>query len=88
MLVRVIERPQLAGALLLMGLSGPQVAEGQARWRDLVVTLGGSFEGYTGNFSAVALAVVDSTDHATAAVGEVGVRGALALYEVVLQNGH
>ncbi len=56
-------------------------AEAQVRWRDLVVTMGGSMERYTGNFSAVTVPVVDSTDHATASVAEVGVRGSLLLLE-------
>jgi hypothetical protein len=53
----------------------------QVQWRDLVLTLGGSVERYSGNFSAVTVPIVDSTDHATAAVGEVGIRGTLALIE-------
>lgn len=55
--------------------------EGQVRWNDLVITLGGSGERYSGNFSAVTVPIVDSTDHATAAVGELGVRGSLYLLE-------
>jgi hypothetical protein len=57
----------------------PAPVRGQLVWRDLVFTMGGSVEGYSGNFSAVTQPIVDSTDHATAAVGEVGVRGTLAL---------
>ena len=59
----------------------PHQAAGQVRWSDLVFTMGGSAERYTGNFSAVTVAVVDSTDQATAAGGEVGVRGRLILLE-------
>lgn len=76
---------RLMGSLLLAALAGPLVApeavEGQARWRDLVFTVGGSVEGYSGNFPAVTYPVVDSTDHATAAVGEVGVRGLVDLLQ-------
>jgi hypothetical protein len=68
----------MTGLLLVLA---PSPAEGQARWRDLVVTVGGSVEGYTGNFSAVTIPVVDSTDDASAAVGEVAVRGLVALLE-------
>ena len=67
-------------AALLLPLS-PHQAAGQVRWSDLVFTMGGSAERYTGNFSAVTVAVVDSTDRATAAGGEVGVRGRLVLLE-------
>lgn len=70
----------LAAALACLYVA-PRGADAQSRWRDLVVTLGGSLEGYTGNFSAVAVPVVDSTERATAAVGEIGVRGSVALYE-------
>lgn len=66
----------LGVALLL-----PQNVAGQLRWSDLVITMGGSAERYTGNFSAVTVAVIDSTDHATAAGGEFGVRGGLILME-------
>jgi hypothetical protein len=53
----------------------PVAAYGQIQLRDLVVTLGGSVEGYSGNFSAVTVPIVDSAEHATAVVGELGVRG-------------
>ncbi len=73
-------------ARLLLGVAClavllPRPAAAQPAWRDLVVTVGGSVEGYSGNFSAVTVAVVDSTEQATAAVGEMGVRGVLALLE-------
>ena len=54
-------------------------AEAQIPFQDLVVTLGGSIETYSGNFSAVTVPVVDSSDHAVSAVGEVGARGSLFL---------
>ncbi len=59
----------------------PAAASAQVKWRDLVVTLGGSVEGYVGNFSAVTLPLVDSTDHATATVGEFGIRGTIDLLQ-------
>jgi hypothetical protein len=59
----------------------PQEADGQVRWEDLVFTIGSSVERFTGNFSAVTVAVVDSADQATAAGGEVGVRGRLILLD-------
>lgn len=57
----------------------PTAVAGQVRWRDLVLTVGGSAESYSGNFSAVTVPIVDSTDNAVAAVGEVGARGVLSL---------
>jgi hypothetical protein len=63
--------------LAVSGSAAP--AESQVRFRDLVVTLGGSAESYSGNFSAVTLPIVDSTEDATAAVGEVAVSGSLIL---------
>lgn len=55
-------------------------AGAQVQVRDLVFTMGGSIETYSGNFSAVTVPIVDSTDHATAAVAELGVRGAVDLF--------
>ena len=66
---------------VLASLLLPHHVAGQVRWSDLVFTMGGSAERYTGNFSAVSVAVVDSTDHASAAGGELGVRGRLVLLE-------
>lgn len=71
-------------ARLLAGVLGaaclvPRAGAAQVEWRDLVVTVGGSVERYVGNFSAVTLPLVDSTDHATATVGELGVRGTLQI---------
>ena len=74
-------RASALGALLSAALSLPGDASAQVKWRDLVVTLGGSVEGYVGNFSTVTLPLVDSTDHATATVGEVGVRGTVDLLQ-------
>jgi len=50
-------------------------ASAQSRWRDLVLTLGASAEGYSGNFSGVSTALPDSAERVTAAVGDVGLRG-------------
>jgi hypothetical protein len=47
----------------------------------LVFTGGLSAEGYRGNLPAVTLTAVDSTEEASAAVGEIGLRGALTLVE-------
>lgn len=69
----------LAAAVLSAGLAVP--ASGQVTWQDLVVTGGMSAEGYQGNLSAVTVPLVDSTDHASAAVGEFGVRGGLLLLD-------
>jgi len=54
-------------------------AGAQVELRDLVLTVGGSVEAYSGNFSAVTVPIVDSTEHATAAVGEFGIRGVVSL---------
>lgn len=67
--------PGLLGVQLLLAALLPAPAEGQMRWRDLVLTGGFAVEGYRGNFSAVTLPVVDSTDHASATAGEFGARG-------------
>lgn len=66
----------LAAMLLAAAPAGAQV-----QIRDLVISLGGSFEDYNGNLAAVTVPVVDSTDNASAAVGEVAARGALALFQ-------
>jgi len=66
-------------ALAVMGT--PTIVEAQVHWRDFVVTVGGSAEAYTGNFSAVTVPIVDSTETANAAVAEVGVSGSLWLLQ-------
>jgi len=73
--------PRILVAALLMASWTARPAAAQVRWQDLVVTMGGSVEGYSGNFSGVTTAVVDSADEVTAAVGEVGARGMLWLYQ-------
>lgn len=70
----------LALALVLFLLPGEAAAQ-RAMLRDLVFTAGASGERYEGNLPAVALAVVDSTERADAAVGELGVRGELRLLD-------
>jgi hypothetical protein len=60
---------------------GAMEAGAQVRWRDLVITMGGSVEGYSGNFSAFTGPLVDSAEHVVAVVGELGMRGALVLAE-------
>lgn len=62
-------------------LGAPRVVAAQGVLRDLVFTAGVSGERYEGNLPAVALPVVDSTERADAAVGELGVRGELRLAE-------
>lgn len=72
-------------AAALVALAAPAVAPAplaaQLRWIDLVVSAGASGEGYQGNLSSATVPVVDSTDHARAAVGDLGVQGALVLLE-------
>lgn len=78
--VRLAGRAAALFALAAAGVAGAaQPAASQVRVRDLVVNLGGSVEGYAGNFSAVTVSMVDSARSAVAAVGEVGVRGILTL---------
>lgn len=79
---------RLRFATLVVALTAlsPAAVDAQVRWQDLVLTMGGSAERYSGNFSAVTQPFVDSTEHANAAVGELGVRGVLALIENERQN--
>ena len=80
----LLDRALRALALVLVLGAPPWAATpaaAQLRWRDLVVTMGGSVEGYSGNFSAVTAPYVDSAGHVVAVVGEVGVRGAVLLAE-------
>ncbi len=74
----------LAGILLVGGLGGlslPVPVAGQIVWQDLVFTGGLSAEGYHGNLPAVTLTAVDSTEEASAAVGELGLRGLVTLLD-------
>lgn len=68
------------GAVTALALVAAPAAA-QVRIVDLVFTGGVSAEGYRGNFSAVSVQVVDSTNHASAAVGEFGLRGTVLLLE-------
>ncbi len=73
---------RLCPALIVaIGLTPPARAGAQVEVRDLVVTLGGSVEGYAGNFTAVGNPLVDKARHVVATVGEVGVRGRVSLLE-------
>jgi hypothetical protein len=69
----------------LLALSGTSAFStplaGQLNWRDLVFTGGLSAEGYRGNLPAVTLTAVDSTEEASAAVGEMGLRGSVVLLD-------
>ncbi len=69
----------LQATLLVAGLLLPVGAGAQVTWQDLVFTGGISAEGYRGNLAAVTVPAVDSTDAASAAVGEMGVRGSVSL---------
>ncbi len=70
--------------LFFMGLGFltgvPQGVRAQVTWQDLVFTGGSSVENYRGNLASVTATAVDSTDRASAAVGELGVRGILTLF--------
>lgn len=67
-------------ALALMGAATPASGHAQIRIRDLVITGGVAVEGYEGNLAAVTVPVVDSTEQATAGVGEFGLRTDIRLY--------
>lgn len=73
----------LVAATALFGVAAclPAHATAQVRWLDLVVSAGVSGEGYQGNLSSAAVPVVDSTDRARAAVGDLGVQGSLLLLD-------
>jgi hypothetical protein len=74
---------RLSVALLLLivggGSSQPAFASAQVVWQDLVFTGGLSVEGYWGNLPAITVTAVDSTEEASAVVGEFGIRGSVAL---------
>ncbi len=73
------------GGLLVLGFVGclgySKPIAGQNIWQDLVFTGGLSAEGYRGNLPAVTLTAVDSTEEASAAVGELGLRGLVTLLD-------
>ena len=79
-------RAATRSALSLLGSLGTLAlaaagAGAQLRVDDLVFTGGLAMEAYRGNFSAVTVAVVDSTDRAAAAVGQFGTFGRLNFLE-------
>lgn len=61
------------------GFAAPAVGNAQIRLIDFVITEGASLEGYLGNFSALTVPQIDSTERAVAGVGELTVRGILRL---------
>lgn len=77
--MRVGRRLLLVLLLSIRGLSWPGPVAAQVTWGDLVITGGVSAEGYRGNLPAVTVAAVDSTEAASAAVGEFGLRGDLVV---------
>jgi hypothetical protein len=75
-------RSTCARALLLGALAlAPLGVRAQSRVRDLELNGGLSVEAYRGNLAAASVSVVDSTDRAAAAIGELGARGTVALHE-------
>jgi len=68
-------------AFFAWGAGLPVGASAQAQVKEFVVTGGVAWEFFDGNFSAVTLPVVDSTEHAIAAVGEFGARTQLRLLD-------
>lgn len=71
----------IVAAALLLAACSARPAAAQVRWRELVLTMGGSVEGYSGNFAGVTTTVADSADDVIAAVAEVGARGTLWLFQ-------
>lgn len=70
--------------ILLVTMLGlrPQPVHGQIRWQDLVLTGGTAVESYRGNLPAVTISAVDSTEEASAVVGELGARGRLDFFNL------
>lgn len=77
--MRARYRLAVALAASLVGAGPILPASAQVTWQDLVFTGGVSAEGYRGNLAAVTVPAVDSTDAASAAVGEMGLRGSVSL---------
>ena len=71
------ERALLCFVLVALPL-GHRTAAAQVTLDNLVVTAGASAEGYQGNLPAVGVPVQDSTEFASAAIGEVSVRADVA----------
>lgn len=68
----------IAAAILLL----PRATAAQMRCSSPFLVTGGlSWESYEGNFAAVTLPTVDSTDHAMAAVGELGACGRRTVFQ-------
>ncbi len=61
--------------------AAPSGVAAQGRVRDLEINGGLSAEAYRGNLASASISVADSTDHASAAIGELGARGTVALLE-------
>lgn len=61
--------------VVIQALGTAASLEAQVRIQDLVFTGGVSVEGYNGNFSAVTVPLVDSTNSARATIGEVAASG-------------
>jgi len=78
-----IARSAFAAAFFLLAATAaaPSGASAQVNWRDLVFTGGVSGVGYWGNLPAITVSAVDSTEEASAIVGEFGVRGAIDLIQ-------
>jgi hypothetical protein len=71
---RLLATGALAAAALLLTAPAGSLSQ-EVSLRDLVVTGGLSSEGYQGNLPSVGVAVRDSTEFASAFVGEFGLRG-------------
>lgn len=67
-------------SLCFGGFLAPSQLQGQLTWQDLVFTGGLSAERYQGNLALVPVSAVDSTEDASALVGESGVRGGLLFF--------
>ena len=75
---RALRLATALGASIPLGLALiPGQGWAQVSWEDLVFTGGISAEAYEGNLAAVTVPAVDSTDQASAVVGELGVRGSV-----------
>jgi len=79
--MRTVRRLNVASYVLfaLGSVIVPAPVSAQVIWQDLVFVGGVSAEGYRGNLPAVTVTAVDSTDQASAAVGEFGLRGRVIL---------
>jgi len=71
--------PIVLAVALMSG--GADALTAQVRVTDLVITTGVAAERYSGNLASVTVPVVDSSESASALLGQVGVRGALNLFD-------